>query len=203
MTKVKICGLKRQEDIAYVNELEPDYIGFVFASSKRQVTPLEAASLKNKLCNKIKAVGVFVREDINKVAEIANQNIIDLIQLHGDEDKEYLCKLKELTKKPIIKVIRVKDTSSFVNLEQYPCDFFLFDTFTKDQFGGAGKSFDYTLLKKANIKKPFFLAGGISSENVDEILKEVKPYGVDVSSSVETGGVKDFEKIKEFIEKVK
>ncbi len=117
MPKIKICGLRRQQDIEYANTLEPDYIGFVFADSKRQVDEYTAALLKKKLAANIKAVGVFVYDSVEKVATIANSGIIDIIQLHGDETPEYCHRLRTKTDKPIIKVIRVKDNKSIMNLE--------------------------------------------------------------------------------------
>ena len=203
MPKIKICGLRRQQDIEYANTLEPDYIGFVFADSKRQVHEDTAAFLKKKLADNIKAVGVFVYDSVEKVAQIANSGIIDIIQLHGDETPEYYHRLRTKTDKPIIKVIRVKDKKSLVNLEDYDCDYFLLDTFKTGKFGGVGQTFDYNILADAVIPKPFFMAGGLTVENVSEIIFQTSPYGVDVSGGVEIDGYKDFTKMTEFIYTVK
>jgi len=203
MPKIKICGLRRQQDIEYANALEPDYIGFIFADSKRQVDEDTAAALKEKLTAKIKAVGVFVYDSVEKVATIANSGIIDIIQLHGDETSEYCHRLRSKTDKPIIKVIRVKDNKSLMNLEYYDCDYFLLDTFKAGKFGGVGQTFDYNILANAVIPKPFFMAGGLTAENVSQIIFQTSPYGVDVSGSLEINGYKDFTKMAEFIYTVK
>ncbi len=155
MTKIKICGLRRAQDIDYVNALKPDYIGFVFADSKRQVDENTAEMLKKRLDHKIKAVGVFVYEDVDKVADIANKGIIDLIQLHGDETPEYCSRLKAKTNKPIIKVIRVRERKSITYLADFQCDYFLLDTFKVGKFGGVGQPFDYSFLADTVIPKPF------------------------------------------------
>lgn len=202
MTKIKVCGLQSLEDIEYVNELKPDYIGFVFADSKRQVDEKAARMLKNRLITPIKAVGVFVYEDVDKVAEIANEGIIDLIQLHGDETPEYCRRLRAKTNKPIIKVIRVKNAQSLANIGQFNCDYFLLDTFKAGKFGGVGQTFDYKFLSDMLIPKPFFMAGGLTAENVGKMLGKIVPYGVDVSSGVETNGHKDFTKIAKFMQTV-
>lgn len=203
MPKIKICGLRCQQDIEYANTLEPDYIGFVFADSKRQVDEGTAALLKKKLAANIKAVGVFVYEPVEKVATIANSGIIDIIQLHGDETPEYCHRLRTKTDKPIIKVIRIKDKKSLMNLEDYDCDYFLLDTFKAGKFGGIGQTFDYDILADAVIPKPFFIAGGLTAANVSQIISQASPYGVDVSGGVEIDGYKDFTKMTEFIYTVK
>ncbi|MEF2910809.1 MAG: phosphoribosylanthranilate isomerase, partial [Phascolarctobacterium sp.] len=128
--KVKICGLKRAQDIECVNRLLPDYIGFVFAKTKREVTEQQAAQLKAMLNPQIKAVGVFVNAEIDKILRLAKSRTIDIIQLHGDEDAAYCERLRLQTELPIIKAVRVKDTGSFENLQAYPCDYLLFDTYT-------------------------------------------------------------------------
>jgi len=207
MTKVKICGLKRDEDIRYVNKYLPDYIGFVFAESKRRVTVEQAARLRNDLAPKVKAVGVFVNEDINKVVEAAAECRLDCIQLHGDEDGQYVEKLKELFKSygdvEIWKAIRVKDERSLVVLDEYEVDAFVLDTFVEGAYGGVGKVFDWRLAKLAKAFGKIIVAGGLSVDNVSDAVELVMPYGVDVSSKVETDGVKDEVKIKCFIEKVR
>ena len=202
MTKIKICGLQSAQDINYVNTLKPDYVGFVFADSKRHVDENTAAILKQRLEHQIKAVGVFVYEDVDKVAEIANKDIIDLIQLHGDETPEYCSRLKAKTDKPIIKVIRVRDRNSVACLDGFHCDYFLLDTFKVGKFGGVGQTFDYKFLADTVIPKPFFMAGGLTADNVGRVLGTIGPYGVDVSSGVETKGYKDFAKMAQFIQTV-
>ena len=199
MTKIKICGLTRTEDIEMVNEFLPDYIGFVFAKSRRQVSAEQAKELKNKLRPAIKAVGVFVNEKPENIAEIANQGIIDLIQIHGDEDAAYCAQLRKLTQAPIIKVVRVEREDDFAGIEAFDCDYYLFDTLSSKDYGGTGKAFDHSLLYNKEIKKPFFVAGGLNQDNVATVIEVIKPFGVDTSGGVETDGIKDANKIKEFI----
>ena len=210
-TKIKICGLKRKKDIDIVNKYRPDYNGFVFAGSKRKVTKEQATELRKMLNSDILAVGVFVNEGIDKIVDLVEDKVIDLIQLHGDEDKEYIIKLREalLTKQidaKIIKAIRVKSGDKkrcFKNNSKLitQIDYILFDTYSSKEYGGTGQAFDWNILK--DIKQPFFLAGGLNSENVNDAIKTCNPYVVDVSSAVETDGYKDEEKIKEFITKIK
>ena len=199
MTKIKICGLTRTEDIEMVNEFLPDYIGFVFAKSRRQVSAEQAKELKNKLRPAIKAVGVFVNEKPENIAEIANQGIIDLIQIHGDEDAAYCAQLRKLTQAPIIKVVRVEREDDFAGIEEFDCDYYLFDTLSSKEYGGTGQAFDHSLLYNKEIKKPFFVAGGLNQDNVAAVIEVIKPFGVDTSGGVETDGIKDANKIKEFI----
>lgn len=209
--KIKICGLKRKKDIEIVNKYRPDYIGFVFAGSKRKVTKEQATELRKMLNSDILAVGVFVNEGIDKIVDLVEDKVIDLIQLHGDEDKEYIIKLREAlsTKQidaKIIKAIRVKSGDKkrcFKNNSKLitQIDYILFDTYSSKEYGGTGQAFDWNILK--DIKQPFFLAGGLNSENVNDAIKTCNPYVVDVSSAVETDGYKDEEKIKEFITKIK
>ena len=199
MTKIKICGLTRTEDIEMVNEFLPDYIGFVFAKSRRQVSAEQAKELKNKLRPAIKAVGVFVNEKPENIAEIANQGIIDLIQIHGDEDAAYCAQLRKLTQAPIIKVVRVQVEDDLAGIEEFDCDYYLFDTLSNQQYGGTGKAFDHSILYNKEIKKPFFVAGGLNQDNVAAVIEVIKPFGVDTSGGVETDGIKDANKIKEFI----
>jgi len=203
MPKIKICGLRRQQDVAWANYLNPDFIGFVFADSKRQVNEDMAAALKKNLAANIQTVGVFVYDSVEKVASIANKGIIDVIQLHGDETPRYCKRLRAKTDKPIIKVIRVKDRKSLINLEDYDCDYFLLDTFKAGKFGGVGQLFDYNILNEVVIPKPFGMAGGLTAENVTQVIQRTSPYGVDVSGGVEIDGYKDFTKMAEFIYAVK
>lgn len=200
--KIKICGLKREEDIAYVNECMPDFVGFVFAKSRRKVTKEEAANLRALLKPEITPVGVFVNEDIQRIAELVRNGIIDVVQLHGDETKEYIRELKwVLSDVTIIKAVRVASKEDVAGCENLPVDYLLFDTFSLKGYGGLGNTFDWELVK--DVKKPFFLAGGISSENVSEAFEKVNPFAVDLSSAVETDGFKDSEKIKAFVEQVR
>ena len=201
MTKIKICGLTRIQDIEYVNEALPDFIGFVFANSRRRVSIDTAIQLKNLLDCRIKAVGVFVNENISSIKQLCQSNVIDYVQLHGDEDEEYLANLSQQISKPIIKAIRVKDLSSILAAQQLSCEFLLLDTFSDKEYGGTGKTFDWTLA--GDVTKPFFLAGGLNSCNAKAAIDCSKPYCLDVSSGVETNGVKDRSKIIDIVSLVR
>ncbi|MBR1892861.1 MAG: phosphoribosylanthranilate isomerase [Lachnospiraceae bacterium] len=197
MTKIKLCGLSRECDIEAVNELCPEYIGFVFANkSKRYVTPAKAKELRTILNKDIKAVGVFVNEDIEKVSELLENDIIDIAQLHGSEDEEYILKLREKTQKPIIKAFKISSSADAVSAEKSSADFILLDS-----GAGTGSVFDWEWLSE--VKRPYFLAGGLSPDNVESAIKKLSPYAVDVSSGIETEGVKDKIKMKEFVSKVR
>lgn len=203
MTKIKLCGLRRPEDVDMVNRVLPDFAGFVFAKGKRQVTPEAARTLRKLLDPEIRAVGVFVKAPVEEAAALANEGTIQCIQLHGDEDEAYIRQLRWRTKAPIIKVLRVKDETSLKDLERWDCDYFLLDTFAGSQFGGVGKAFDHSLLRQVQLPKPFFLAGGLNPGNVAEAIRECAPYGVDTSSGIETDGYKDEEKIRAFVRAVR
>ena len=201
--KVKMCGMRRKEDIAYANEVKPDAVGYIFfPKSKRYVTGQQAKEFDQDLDQDILSVGVFVNETIEKVIEIANQVPLDVIQLHGDEDHTYIEQLKQQTDKEIWKVVRVKDTNDIKEAEKLPVDKLLLDTFTeeKDMYGGTGKVMNYNLIPKEEISKPFFIAGGLHSNNIKEIIKKVHPYGIDISSGIETDGYKDLKKMKEIMQ---
>lgn len=211
-TKIKICGLRRLEDVSYVNNYKPDYVGFVFAKSKRQVTREQAEKLKNALDSTIIRVGVFVNQPVEWIAGLINQDIIQYAQLHGDEDHEYIEKLRSCITSShidadsnkrvgIIKAVRVKEELDIVLANSFDCDYILLDTFSVECEGGNGKTFDWSMIKKMN--KPFFLAGGINESNVLQAIQSVKPYGVDASSGLETEGYKDEYKIRNFVEKIR
>lgn len=200
MPKIKICGLKRLEDIYVVNEYKPDYIGFVFAGKKRYITPETAHVLKQHLSREIKSVGVFVNADIEFILKLVLSETIDIIQLHGDEDTNYINRLREKTAAPIIKAVRVQSVKDIFACEKLPCDYMLLDTFVKDSYGGSGMTFDWGMIPK--LSKPYFLAGGLTAENLADAAK-VNPYCLDISSGVETGGFKDKEKIRKAIEIVR
>lgn len=193
--KIKICGLFQEADIDYVNEAKPDYIGFVFAKSKRQVDYHQAKLLKSKLDSTIKAVGVFVDSDIDKITSLVNDRIIDIVQLHGSEASQYINKLKQHIDVPVIKAIKVTGSKDLNDLN-YPVDYYLLD----NQTSGSGKAFDWSLIKE--LDKPFFLAGGIDLNNLDEAISKAG-YGIDVSSGVETNGVKDHNKITEMVRRTR
>ena len=198
MSRIKICGLSRIEDITAVNLILPDYIGFVFAQSRRRVDIETAAMLKEKLNPQINAVGVFVNENISTISEIVNSGIIDLIQLHGDEDALYIKQLKDICGCSVIKSVSVGDT-----LPALPdkADYILFDTIS-EQRGGGGRAFNWQILRECPTV-PYFLAGGLSPENVTDAIHLLSPFCVDVSSGVETDGLKDSEKINKFVKMVR
>lgn len=202
MSKIKICGLRRMEDISFVNEYRPDYIGFVFSESRRQVTPEQAQALKEALHPKIQAVGVFVNKPVPFIVQLVKQHIIDLVQLHGDEDADYLSALKKAAGCPVIKAVRVQSREQVTQAQKLPCDYLLLDAFSKSSYGGTGSSFDWSIIPK-ELSKPFFLAGGLSCENIAQAAGLVRPYCLDVSSGAETNGVKDRSKIKKIIETVR
>lgn len=197
MTKVKICGLKSIKDVEIVNKYKPEYAGFVFANTKRFVSDTLAKEMREAMDSSIKTVGVFVNEPIDHVVTLCREGIIDVVQLHGDETEQYARDLKGRVDQPVIRAIRVQSTQQIMSMMNYPCDYFLFDTYRKDAYGGTGECFDRNLIPK--LEKPYFLAGGLTVDNVKEALSECEAFCVDISSGVETEGVKDEEKVKDFI----
>lgn len=200
MVKVKICGLRRKEDIEYANELKPDYVGFVFAKSKRQIEVEQALYLISFLDKEIKTVGVFVNEPVENALKIAQTLNLDVLQFHGDETQDYIDNFKNFT---VWKAIRIKDKEDLEKTKEFKVNSFVFDTLTKNEYGGTGKTFNWEVLKEMELNVPIILAGGLNENNVEEAIKIVDPYAVDVSSGVETEGYKDFKKLKSFIEKVR
>jgi len=201
MTKIKICGLTRKEDIQSVNRWLPDYIGFVFGVSRRQVTPGQASILKAGLDSRIKAVGVFVNEPVLSIVRLCNTGVIDLVQLHGDENDIYIRKLKDQIACPVIKALRVQSAEQVLKAEKLSCDLLLLDTYQKGKYGGSGKTFDYSMIPI--LQKRFFLAGGLENSNIEQAIKKCNPYGVDISSGVETDDLKDEDKIRHIIQTVR
>ena len=197
MTKIKLCGISRLCDIEVVNELKPEYVGFVFAQkSKRYVSPELAAQLKSRLSKDIQAVGVFVNEPVEQVAGLLLEHTIDIAQLHGDEDEDYIERLRELTDRPIIQAFRVKKQSDLLPIEDSSADYVLLDS-----GAGSGETFEWKLVQ--NIKRPFFLAGGLDVSNVSDAVHKIHPFAVDVSSGIETDGQKDKEKMAAFVAAVR
>lgn len=196
MTKIKLCGLSRPQDIEAANALAPEYVGFVFAAkSRRCVTPGRAAALKALLRPDIRAVGVFADEAPETVAELLASGVIDLAQLHGSEDGDYIRRLRALTDRPIIQAFRVRTAADVPPAAESPADYILLDS-----GAGSGETFDWSLLR--NVRRPYFLAGGLRPENAAEAAR-LRPYAVDVSSGIETGGVKDREKMAAFVSAVR
>ena len=197
MTKIKMCGLSRIEDIEAANAIKPDYIGFVFAEiSKRKVSALEASKLKSKLDPAVKAVGVFLDDKLDFVASMLNLGIVDVVQLHGSEDEAYIEKVRKITNKPIIKAFIIRSEEDVKRAERSTADYILLDGGK-----GEGRAFDWSLLKE--IKRPYFLAGGLNPDNVGDAVKALKPFAVDVSTGIETDGVKDREKMTAFANTVR
>lgn len=189
MVKIKICGLRRQQDVECVNILKPDYIGFILtAGFRRSIDFKTAESLKRMLDKSIKAVGVFVDDDTEYINSFIDSGVIDAVQLHGSESPEVCSKINA----PVIKVFKPCDFDKIHQYEPF-VDYFLFDSGT-----GTGKTFNWNSVPKT--EKPFFLAGGLDENNIKTAIEIVRPYAVDASSSVEVNGVKDFDKIKKFME---
>lgn len=198
MTKIKLCGLSRPCDIETANRLLPEYIGFVFApKSKRYVPPGTAAALKGLLHPSVQAVGVFVREEPEQVARLLRDGIIDIAQLHGGEDAAYVRVLRRLTDRPILQAFRVDSAADVAAAQKSEADMILLDAGA----GGTGTAFDWTLLR--DIRRPYFLAGGLHPGNVREAMERLSPYAVDVSSGIETDGRKDADKMEAFMRTVR
>lgn len=199
--KIKICGLSRIEDIDAVNALQPDMIGFVFAQkSPRYVTPEKARLLKYHLAEGIQAVGVFVDESLESIERLVKSHVIDMIQLHGNESISFMERLKKHCNVPIVKAVSMTKDNCFEELRcwgQSNVDYLLLDSGA----GGTGMQFDYGRIEQ--VEKPFFLAGGLNPENVAEASLQVAPYGVDMSSGVETDGKKDRKKIEEAVRRIR
>lgn len=194
--EIKICGIRRMEDIEIVNRYKPDYIGFILAKGyRRTVSPQKAAELSAALEDGIKTVGVFVNSPVSEVEEYQRIADLDAVQLHGDEDEEYIKQLHVPCE--VWQVVRVRNGAEIRDVKG--ADRILLDKYDSSCAGGTGETFDRSELGEVSTKMPLILAGGLSAENVRERVKLFKPQGIDVSSSVETDGIKDEEKIKEFI----
>ena len=203
--KVKMCGISKVETIPAVVEAKPDYMGLVFAPSKRQVTVEQAEILVEELHKQcinhydtkvVKTVGVFVNETLDNLVRIADTANLDAVQLHGDEDETFIQSLKERTNVEVWKAIQIRTAADTEKWIDSSADMLLFDAYHKDERGGTGEVFDWSSLDA--FERPFMLAGGIDSTNVARAIRTVRPYGIDISSGIETDGVKDDEKIKAF-----
>ncbi|MFU0783371.1 MAG: Phosphoribosylanthranilate isomerase [Thermoanaerobacterium thermosaccharolyticum] len=200
MALIKICGIRRTEDVEYLNILKPDYAGFVFADSKRKVDINTAHDLIENLDRDIKKVGVFVNEEISEVRYIANFLKLDVLQFHGDETQEYIDNFKDYL---VWKAIRISEKKDISKVKNYQVDGILLDSKIEGFYGGSGKSFDWNLIKDANMNCTFILAGGIDTNNVLMAINMLKPDIVDVSSGVEIDGFKNYDLMKEIIYKVR
>jgi phosphoribosylanthranilate isomerase len=197
MTKIKICGLTRMRDIEIVNELMPDYAGFVFAKSRRRLAPAQAAVLCAAIAPGIQKVGVFVDEDAATMLKIKELCGLDILQLHGGR------KYSSLEGCHIWRALRVEDEHSFYDMDTQGAEALLLDSFVPGVPGGTGAAFDWDLIGNRVFDLPVVLAGGLKPSNVREAICRVRPFAVDVSSGVETDGNKDYMKIKQLIEEVK
>ena len=208
--KVKMCGISKVETIPAVVEAKPDYMGLVFAPSKRQVTVEQAEILVEELHKQcinhydtkvVKTVGVFVNETLDNLVRIADTVNLDAVQLHGDEDEAFIQSLKERTNVEVWKAVQIRSAADVEKWIDSSADMLLFDAYHKDERGGTGEVFDWSSLDA--FERPFMLAGGIDSTNVARAIRTVRPYGIDISSGIETNGVKDDEKITAFTKIVK
>ena len=201
--KLKLCGLRRPQDIEMINEARPDYVGFIFAPTKRYVSPEAVRELCRELDPDIKKVGVFVNEPVEKLISAVETSGVDVVQLHGDEDIEDIYSIRRRFSGEIWKAIRVRLPLDIRRAEALPVDMLLYDSFVAGEYGGTGKRANIAAITDAAPVKPFFLAGGINIENLDEILSAVNPWGIDISSGFETNGAKDQEKLSELMNKLK
>lgn len=192
MTKIKFCGLSRPCDIEAANRIRPDYIGFVFAEkSRRYVTPERAGELKRLLAPGILTVGVLADAELREAAELLRSGLIDMAQLHGSESESYAEQLQRLSGRPVIRAFPVRTAEDVRRAESSSADYILLDS-----GAGTGRTFDWKLLK--GLRRPYFLAGGLSPDNAEEAVRRLHPYAVDVSSGIETGGKKDERKMAAF-----
>ena len=197
-TQVKICGITHLADIDILNTVQPDYAGFVFAGmSRRYITPAKAEQLIKKLSPQIQKVGVFVDEQSAVIENLVRNLPLDVVQLHGNEDEATVQRIKQTTKAKVWKAVRVKNGGDIDKWQDSSADMLLFDTYSKDSYGGTGEIFNWQLLR--NIKRPFILAGGLNTQNIARAIRTCRPYGVDISSGAETDYIKDKRKIKQLM----
>lgn len=200
-------------DIEYANRVKPDFVGFIFANTRRKISAAQAKQFREALDAEIPAVGVFVNEDISVITSLVQNGCIDLIQLHGEEDADYIRRLREVCDVPVIKAVKVQMVEQIRQAAALPVDYLLLDTYRKGVLGGTGEAFDWELLREAKIVagdtaegelfgKPYFLAGGLHAGNLREAAA-LGSYGLDVSSGIETDGSKDFTKMVEVMELVR
>ncbi len=193
MTRVKLCGLRRECDVEAVNELKPEFAGFILSTPfKRYVEPETVLEFRKKLTADTKMVGVFVDEELDYVKDILLRDIVDVAQLHGHETNEYIENLKKLINKPVIKAFKIEKEEDIKLAAECKADYVLLDSGT-----GTGKKFNWELIK--NIDRPYILAGGLDPDNVGEAVRTLHPFAVDVSSGIETDGFKDKDKMKAFV----
>ena len=213
MQKIKLCGMMKPCDIEYANRVKPDFVGFIFANTRRKISAAQAKQFREALDAEIPAVGVFVNEDISVITSLVQNGCIDLIQLHGEEDADYIRRLREVCDVPVIKAVKVQTVEQIRQAAALPVDYLLLDTYRKGVLGGTGEAFDWELLREAKAAagdtaegelfgKTYFLAGGLHAGNLREAAA-LGSYGLDVSSGIETDGSKDFTKMVEVMELVR
>lgn len=203
MTKIKICGMRRVDDILYVNTYHPDYAGFILSEGFKRTIGFDSfCELDSRLDKDIKRVGVFVNEPTESILKYYADKL-DVIQLHGEENAEYIDKLRENCDCEIWKAVRVKYADDIAKADALPVHKLLIDSFSAGSYGGTGKRVDLDVFSNVSISKPFLLAGGLNEDNICSAMKKVQPYGVDFSSSVETDGFKDENKIKRIVETIR
>lgn len=213
MQKIKLCGMMKPCDIEYANRVKPDFVGFIFANTRRKISAAQAKQFREALDAEIPAVGVFVNEDISVIASLVQDGCIDMIQLHGEEDADYIRRLREICDVPVIKAVKVQTVEQIRQAAALPVDYLLLDTYRKGVLGGTGEAFDWELLREAKAAagdtaegelfgKPYFLAGGLHAGNLREAAA-LGSYGLDISSGIETDGSKDFTKMVEVMELVR
>ena len=213
MQKIKLCGMMKPCDIEYANRVKPDLVGFIFANTRRKISAAQAKEFRKALDAEIPAVGVFVNEDISVITSLVQDGYIDMIQLHGEEDADYIRRLREICDVPVIKAVKVQTVEQIRQAAALPVDYLLLDTYRKGVLGGTGEAFDWGLLREAKAAagdtaegelfgKPYFLAGGLHAGNLREAAS-LGSYGLDVSSGIEIDGSKDFDKMVEVMELVR
>ena len=207
MQKIKLCGMMKPCDIKYANRVKPDLVGFIFANTRRKISAAQAKQFREALDAEIPAVGVFVNEDISVIVSLVQDGCIDMIQLHGEEDADYIRRLREICDVPVIKAVKVQTVEQIRQAAALPVDYLLLDTYRKGVLGGTGEAFDWELLREAKAAagdtaegelfgKPYFLAGGLHAGNLREAAA-LGSYGLDISSGIETDGSKNFTKMVE------
>lgn len=210
MQKIKLCGMMKPCDIEYANRVKTDLVGFIFANTRRKISAAQAKQFREALDAEIPAVGVFVNEDISVITSLVQDGCIDMIQLHGEEDADYIRRLREVCDVPVIKAVKVQTVEQIRQAAALSVDYLLLDTYRKGVLGGTGEAFDWELLREAKAAagdtaegelfgKPYFLAGGLHAGNLREAAA-LGSYGLDVSSGIETDGSKDFTKMVEVME---
>ncbi|MGN0367286.1 MAG: phosphoribosylanthranilate isomerase [Wujia sp.] len=210
---IKLCGMMRECDIEYANLAKPDYVGFIFADTRRKITKQQAIRFRELVEPDIKCVGVFVDAPVEQIAEIVKSGCIELVQLHGKEDAQYIEKLRSLIQVPLMKAVRVENAQQIADAAKLDVQYLLLDTAVKGLPGGTGKQFDWKLIEQAKsldansqegclFGKPYFLAGGLQLENLEE-AKSIQSFGLDISSGIETDGYKDKDKMIEVVRYIK